>query len=711
VQEAIEKYTKEFKTNNKSINTSLNAAKDDITNANRGVINEDGTITNRGVTNEDVTKFSDMRDNTTLNMFRNTLTELEKGAKEGFQVDRNIADRELSRFDATTQAANLANAQRMASNPNISQGARNAFRMEAMMTQASQRSELAGNLAMKAQERSYEALTKLSEMSLAGAELEEGMLQSDIANVFKEISNDLNAAVARGEITVAQAQIEAASNTEILRTQIEGITLELEKRKTLATNQIERDKADAAIKQANIAVLTSYDTTAKETVFNSMQVEVINPDGSTSIKVLTPEEMMNENSPYYNPAIISAVGRYYKELFGREMNINDLDSVDREWFKTYVGQVKTVTQTSMANAREKLQLTELSASAIDALLGVATSEAVLGGIAREENGKLTLTSPDGTPLFSFVPDPNNPGDWIEVTPTVNDVITTLDSTDRTGLKNFIKDNGLDVEVLTTDTDDEIREKIRIAQSDEIEPVKMIDSVDYDPLGADLEETIDIFKNPLDDKTKNVTPEYTKTIDAVMSSLELDPSQAGSFFKNEKIPDGVKRHIANKIITLNKTDPDTAVDVINADTSGTIYNLVSKSFAKSEIDVVKLEADRKNPKGTGEGDRAYYHFSELDSGKGTFFKDEHGNVCVLTADRINMKQIGTDMSAYTYKVLGDPDGKTYIKTTSATKLLVPSFISSFAALTGGGTEIVNAVNRNDYSTDLPTSKINTIWDGK
>jgi hypothetical protein len=120
------------------------------------------------------------------------------------QVDRTIANRALNRFDASQGAANLSQAQRIASNPYLSTGAKQAGIAELNRVAGAQRSELTGQLAQQSQERAFTATDKYATLSLQASEYEENKFKTDVGIVSDNLNRELNANIAAGNIETTQ---------------------------------------------------------------------------------------------------------------------------------------------------------------------------------------------------------------------------------------------------------------------------------------------------------------------------------------------------------------------------------------------------------------------------------------------------------------------------------------------------------------------------
>lgn len=190
------------------------------------------------------------------------------------KVDRTIANATLGRFDASSAAANLSQAQKIASNPYLSEGAKNVASAELARTTTSQRAQLSGQLAQQSQERAFTAADKYANLALQASQYEEGKFKDDMANINQSLDRNLSqlkmvgdlsveeagmamdqwrtevstkltdaarsldAAVAIGEIDQAQANIELNKVKIMIETQVQKAQLNLEKLRGIQDNKM-----------------------------------------------------------------------------------------------------------------------------------------------------------------------------------------------------------------------------------------------------------------------------------------------------------------------------------------------------------------------------------------------------------------------------------------------------------------------------------------
>lgn len=111
---------------------------------------------------------------------KTALDRINNYASGNSQLDRNIANRYLNRVDASQAAATLSQAQRIASNPYLSEGAKNVAAVELQRMAGSQRSELAGKLAEQSQARAYNAANKYADLTLEAASKEIDKFEAEL---------------------------------------------------------------------------------------------------------------------------------------------------------------------------------------------------------------------------------------------------------------------------------------------------------------------------------------------------------------------------------------------------------------------------------------------------------------------------------------------------------------------------------------------------
>lgn len=219
-----------------NVNTDLSGVASGITSAGQ-----------RQVTSGDISRIAGLRpENEYETTLKNTISKLEDYTTGMSQADRTAANYMLSRLDASTAAATLSQAQRIASNPYLSEGAKNAAIAEQMREAGTQRSQVVGELAQQAQERAYSATQKLADVSQTAAAFKENMFEFDVAQAGNEITRDLNAKIAAGDLTKSQATLELQKASEMINAAKDQAYLELDKQKSIASNKLQETEVEIA---------------------------------------------------------------------------------------------------------------------------------------------------------------------------------------------------------------------------------------------------------------------------------------------------------------------------------------------------------------------------------------------------------------------------------------------------------------------------------
>lgn len=175
---------------------NVSTAKQDIENFNSN-ITPDMLAQQRGLRSQ-----SQLDMEKRLNQGLDSLQDYSSGNSK---VDRTIANATLGRFDASSAAANLSQAQKIASNPYLSEGAKNVASAELARTTASQRAQLSGELAKESQLRAYTASEKYADLALKASEYEETKFNDDMTNINKGLDRNLAQLIAVGDLSIADA--------------------------------------------------------------------------------------------------------------------------------------------------------------------------------------------------------------------------------------------------------------------------------------------------------------------------------------------------------------------------------------------------------------------------------------------------------------------------------------------------------------------------
>jgi len=225
-----------------SINTSgLNDINTDFSDISSGI-----TEAGRGITKDDIIKFNINRpDNEYEGLLNKSISGLQDYAAGTSKIDRTIANQYLNKFDASTAANTMAQAQRIASQPFITEGAKNAALMEMQRTAGSQKSQLIGELAKQSQERAFTASQKLTDVLQNAANYKEEQFRTALTSIGSDLDRELQAKISTGEITIKEASMQLEKYGIELNAVIQGKQLELTKLTGL-------DNFDIAMKQLGI---------------------------------------------------------------------------------------------------------------------------------------------------------------------------------------------------------------------------------------------------------------------------------------------------------------------------------------------------------------------------------------------------------------------------------------------------------------------------
>lgn len=192
-------------TGNVAIDTST---PEEIANLNRSITNRVENIAGLGkkqVTKDDISRMSSLRPENQYEKDLATGVGMVKDYAMGnSQIDRTIANRLLNRFDASQGAASLAQAQRIASNPMLSEGGKQVAAAEAQRMAGSQRAELTGQLAQQSQERAFTSAEKYTQLAQTAAQYNETKFQNDFKNVTDEITREIDTLSKAGTLELGQ---------------------------------------------------------------------------------------------------------------------------------------------------------------------------------------------------------------------------------------------------------------------------------------------------------------------------------------------------------------------------------------------------------------------------------------------------------------------------------------------------------------------------
>jgi hypothetical protein len=361
-----------------SVNTSLSGAK----NSN--------TIAGRSITSSDYSNFVNTvkPKNQYLPELNSAISGIKDYANGISKVDQTIANKAEQNFKSTQAVNTIANAQRIASNPYLTQGARNAAIMESNRVSGSQYAQLEGDLAQQAQERAYTASTKLVDVLQNAAQLDEQMFVDNITAIQNDLSRELQASIANGSLTATEVSMNLEKWGKQLDSVISDRNYELDKLKVLGDMAI----GDQTIQQQQIAnqntKINLWQTTAANAV---LELKNTNPNVTVS------DIMSNTNSYAYQ-----ALKNTYNAING-----TDGETPSDTWISTFMNTVKTEQQTNEENITNGVSYLKT------ALTGLGLSDSVAGnvssyfetvqrlgnGYTENEDGSITLLGSDGNPFL------------------------------------------------------------------------------------------------------------------------------------------------------------------------------------------------------------------------------------------------------------------------------------------------------------------------
>lgn len=297
------------------------------------------------------------------------------------QVDRTIANTLLNRFDASQSAASLSQAQRIASNPFLTTGAKQAAGAELARQASSQRSQLTGELAKNSQERAFTATQKYAEQSAIAATYNEEKFKTDLKtvtdNINREITtniamgeiegdlynaavdqwktniqtkiteqtNAINAAIAIGQISQTDARIRLDALQGNVTEAFNNATLELDRIKTAANSRL-IDAQLVGLADAHMEITTN----AANGVISSFREKN---------QSATPEQVLAD------PNVVAALTREYQALVG-----DPTATPSKDWALSRISSISTVAETEALVTKNKIL--QLKSRYVDS--GIMTAE-------------------------------------------------------------------------------------------------------------------------------------------------------------------------------------------------------------------------------------------------------------------------------------------------------------------------------------------------
>jgi len=371
-----------------SVSEGMNAVQDSIQN-----------ITNIG--NQDpllrASRFRDDRSTSEAEQ-QNTraLDLLEQGATEGFEVDRQMRNRALQEADLSGSANILAQSQRAAADPFMTEGAKQAQMSELNRQQGIARSKLSSDLTIAAQERAFNALNSLVDASLNRATLDEQQYQADINNAFKQINQELSAAVSAGEITVRDAANRISLFNTAVNERIANADRMMQAQIGLARNEIEKEKLELDRDKFNdIAIGTA-----------------------TSLLYTQITDLQNQGKDVFDNQIARSQYEIMMSLYGHEVDWSDED--DQEAWRNHIENTPAYSERSIREAKESIgydQMDQEEQKQWDLWFNDAQTIAATGVQMNvdEETGTIVFSDVDGNEISRY-----------EATTVENDGVETIE---------------------------------------------------------------------------------------------------------------------------------------------------------------------------------------------------------------------------------------------------------------------------------------------
>lgn len=393
-------------------------------------------IANKGVTQETMNKFASLRPkNEFEDKFTTGLDRLNQYAEGKSLVDETIANKYIGKFDASAASANMAQAQRIASNPYLSTGAKQAAMQETNRTAATQRSELVSDLSAKAQERAYEATKDYANMTLQAAQYKEDQYRTDLSAATNEVNTQINAAISSGNL----ASNEISNNINVWNTKVNTQIQDLNRSLSalVSSGQLTSDQAkmrmdgileSSRIEQQNItnelnkaAGIASWqsqqtqDEVAKANVKqieqNIINAKLENYKSANSLLTSTVLDYREKNQGTaeddWESASQNGMIRSYMENTWKSIPGNENTPMDDDWASSYYGSIRTTAETAKIATDNKLK--SLKSTWVDQMgmkpevFGEMEKQlrlvADFGGTIRQNNdGSWFISDAEGNPL-------------------------------------------------------------------------------------------------------------------------------------------------------------------------------------------------------------------------------------------------------------------------------------------------------------------------
>lgn len=297
-------------------------------------INRISGLTSRGVTSGDVANISAMRpENQYEQRIDQGLSRLDEYSRGESTVDRNIANLYLTRLDAAGAASSMAQAQRIASNPYLTTGAKQAAMQETARANASERSKLAGELAVKAQERAYAATKDYSQISLDASRYEEEKYKVDLGTAMENVTNSINGAIAIGNLESSDIQ----DKINVWQTQTKTMMDDLTRQTNalVASGQLTSDQAALRLDGIKTEIQANQKNIENE-LYKAKAIaeyESTNENLAISRETLDLNRQKAASDEWFNYANLEQNSYEFEKTFG--LSVDEFTQRKNEFEKTY----------------------------------------------------------------------------------------------------------------------------------------------------------------------------------------------------------------------------------------------------------------------------------------------------------------------------------------------------------------------------------------
>jgi len=321
-----------------------------------GISSRLGALSNKQVSASDISRVDSLRPNNPYEQsFASGLSMMQGYANGDSPVDRNIANQTLNSFNASQAASNLSQAQRIASNPNLSEGAKGAAMAQLNSTSAEQRSQLEAGLASGAQTRAFQAAQQFSQIALQGANYDEAKFQSDLSQVNTETTQNINALIAQGNVE----QSAITDNLNIWNTQISTKLADASRSLSAAVSAggLTEQLAGLQLQGATAQV----DAAFKQVTANLDAIQTANASvGISNTLFTTATSMVSDFRTQYpnatvndiesNPPLMAAIKAYYQHTTGNSDYSPTADDIN-----AFISSGRTPGETSVALTNDKIE--------------------------------------------------------------------------------------------------------------------------------------------------------------------------------------------------------------------------------------------------------------------------------------------------------------------------------------------------------------------